>query len=325
METQPTSRKQRYPRYKRADEPLAPHLDHPGANYRPILEALYDFRYLTTEHLKAHLNSPNKGVYQPLNRLYHGGLVERRYLFDRPTGIGSPQTIHTLSVEGARALFADEYRAAVGSLVRKRLERSWTTLAHHLAISEFQLLLNLGSRQVGGILIDRFASDKEDLRTRLRLRIPERPPRPAVRVTRWPDAFFVLVTPHGAYHYLAEIDRDDEDRPRKRSRVEERFFVYAKAIYEGRDVLARQLGIPGNASVQVLFVAPTAARRDQLIEIAAAMRSPGHPSRIGSPNFWFLAAEDYAREGLAESGLALVRDPVLRGLNGKPAGLLPPA
>ena len=74
----------------------------------PLMAALYpdmDFsEYNFTRHLLSALFETAQGLKRPLAALYHHAYVERRYVFTGPNGIGSPQTIHVITVKGLQAL-----------------------------------------------------------------------------------------------------------------------------------------------------------------------------------------------------------------------------
>ena len=326
-EMTPNRKKQEYPRYKRTDAPPQVALKHNRATYPAYLTALHEYRYLTTRHFQA-ITEKEKQVYEPLNRLYHAGYVERRYLTDRPIFSGSPQTIHVLTVAGLKALMADQMSADDRAVVQRRLDRSWHALEHELAVSNFQVLLHAGARDSGQARLRRFDADKEEPGLELRTTLASSDGKTRTSVSRWADAYFEIATNWGLFNYLLEIDLDRLAHPRKRARLIDRFRAYAQILKEERGQLADQLGIrkvPNDKrtalvvpAIQVLFVARTAAQRDGLITIANEQRP-----HIGRPNFWFLAIEDYEDMNPITAARRLFTEPLLRGLNNSPAHLVP--
>lgn len=319
-------KKQQFPRYRRAGAAPRVAIDHNRATYPAYLSALHEYRYLTTRHVQA-LTGKDKQVYEPLNRLYHAGYVERRYLTDRPIFSGSPQTIHVLTVAGLKALLADQMSADDRAVVQRRLERSWHALEHELAVSAFQVLLHVGARDLGKARLRRFDADKEEPGLELRTTLTDRDGTKRTGA-RWADAYFEVATNWGLFNYLLEIDLDRLAHPRKRARLVERFRVYARILKEERADLAERLGIRKVSNdkrtalvvpaIQVLFVTRTKEQRDGLIAVANGLRAD-----IGRPNFWFLAMEDYDDEDPAAAARGLFTEPLLCGLNNSPAHLLP--
>lgn len=240
-----------------------------------ILKAVLRYRYITAEGLIALFGKP-RAVYRRLTALYHGGLLQRLFIFDKPQGYGSPKAIYLLDRDGAREVLGDDYgeeRVKVGR--RARVGRHH--LKHSLAISTFQLVLELALEGREDIALDYFSPDMEDRDLAVKVRIGGQ------RVTIWPDASFTLITPKAAYTYFVEVDQAE----RKRSRIAQRFLGYWEYVKGDRELLKKTRGVSG---AFVLFIAPTTQRRNQLIEIATSVSQIRE--NLKTRTFWFVSETD---------------------------------
>jgi hypothetical protein len=219
---------------------------------REILESLWKYRYLTIEALTALVGS-RRAMYRRMAKLFHNGYVTKRFLFETPVGVGSPEDVYLLDREGARALQLDnEGRRKV----ENRLTSGRRHLKHSLALSRFQVVLDLAIAARKGVVLDMFTPDMEDRATAVKVTVGDE------KMTVWPDATFRLLTEKLAYTYLVEIDQAE----RKRSRLEQRFKAYWTFVRRERALLKKTRGATG---AFVLFVGPSDGQTAHLQRVAA--------------------------------------------------------
>ncbi len=335
--------KQQRPRYRRADPDHLPprvNFDDPRGRHRALLEAIHLYRYPTTELLSA-LFETVQGLKRPLAALYHHAFVERRYVFTGPNGIGSPQTIHVITVKGLQALehvardgeprpwadLAEPTRKTLRDRARSAAALGTRHLAHSIEVATMEYHVREG--------LSRFLREAPDARyPRLVSFTPERrrnwsmsatipvyrslerrPRSPLRRVasktrkhTVNPDAEFTIelkdeqtVT---SSTYKLEVDRAEKRRLRLLNRAYT-YYVHARRQRAPRDSVCYQL-----------TVAPDAKRVKDLIKIALKV------SGVTRRSIFFLFL-DASRLDL-QYPERLYSDPICTGLNGKPAFLLPP-
>ena len=287
---------------------------------RDIAAAVQRYRYITTEGL-LRLFAPGgrgeKALRRRLALLFHHGLVTRRFLhpLERPLGLGSSKAIYLLDTAGAKLLFGEAWRSGgEGKKIDRRKEFGYRHLKHSLAISEFQLALDLALRESTEVRAERFVPDMEEAGMKVSVQIPgfrlkdnkaeeggERE-----KITLWPDASFSILGKGKRFFYFLEVDQAD----RKTERLFKRFLAYWQYVVEEREMLRKKRGVSG---AFVLFVAPNEQRQITLIEIANRVPQ----IRRKRPGFWFLNQEELS---LADPG-RLLREPVALGLDGKPGFL----
>jgi hypothetical protein len=297
------------------------------------------YRYPTTELLNA-LFETAQGLKRPLAHLYHHAYVERRYIFTGPKGIGSPQTIHVITVKGLQALehipgngesrpwaaLAETTRKTFRDRARRSAALGTRHLAHSIEVTNFEYYLREGLR--------RFLGDEPDARyPRLVSFTPERrsnwsisatipvyrslerkPRSPLRRVKRKtkrhtvnPDAEFTIELKDDqtvtSSTYKLEVDRAEK----RRLRLLNRAYTYY--------VYARRQRAPRTSVFYQLTVAPDAKRVEELIKIALEVSGTRR-------NIFFLFLDASTLD--LQHPERLYSDPLCTGLNGKPAFLLPP-
>jgi len=260
-----SSKTKRLSRY-RQERDRAPAMILTGRD-REVLVALWNYRFLTIEALTGLFGS-RRSLYRRMARLFHNGYVTKRFLFEKPIGIGSPQDIFLLDREGARALELD---AQMRRKVENRLGVARRHIKHSLALSRFQVVLDLAIEGSKGLALDFFSPDMEDRATAVRVAVGDE------EVTVWPDATFRVLTEDLAYTYLVEIDQAE----RKRSRLEQRFKAYWTFVRRERELLKKTRGATG---AFVIFVGPNEGQTAHLRRVA--VEDTGIPA--GNPSFLFL-------------------------------------
>jgi hypothetical protein len=285
-----------------------------------IIEAVRRFRYISTQGLLK-LFAPDgrgeKALRRRLAILFHNQYLTRRYLhpMERPIGIGSSKAIYILDEKAAVYLWGDGWKGSKeGKKLIRRKSFGYRHLKHSLAISEFQLVLHLAISSRPDASLESFTPDMEDADMKVEVRIPRYRVRSGEveklggleKVTVWPDASFSIVASKKRYFYFLEVDQAD----RKRERIFKRFLAYWRYVVGDRCKLRKKRGVSG---AFVVFVAPSAKRRDVLIEIANQVPEV----RKKRPGFWFIDQSEVS----LDCPTRLLKDPVAYGLDGKPGFL----
>lgn len=263
---------------------------------RDILESLWKYRFLTIEALTALFGS-RRAMYRRMAKLFHNGYVTKRFLFEGPIDAGSPQDIYLLDREGGRELGLDR---EMRRTVENRLATGRHHLRHSLALSRFQLILDLAISGAKGVALDIFTPDMEDRSTAVKVTVGDE------KLTVWPDATFRLLTRRLAYTYLVEIDQAE----RKRSRLEQRFKAYWTFVRRERRLLKQTRGATG---AFVVFVSPTGTQMAHLQRVSAE----GTKIPPGNPTFLFLNEQEISFEepqSLITGRICQLADGTLRSL-----------
>ena len=282
---------------------------------REILEAIFRYRYITARGLIARFGRP-RAIYRRLTALYHGGYVQRLFLFERPQGYGSPEAIYVIDKPGAREVTGGQFERH-RTKIERRAKIGRHHLKHALGLSEFQLCLDLAAEQQEGVAVERFIADREDKKMVFAVSVPryrvsrKGPERKGgtERLTLWPDAEFTIASETGRSYYFLESDFAD----RKPERLFKRFLAYWQYTVRDRAQLFHDRGVNG---ALVLFITSGERQQETLIKIAEQVPE----IRRNRPGFWFLNREDLSFEHPAR----LIAQPIVKGLDGHPGFLTKP-
>jgi hypothetical protein len=273
---------------------------------KEIVKALLRYRYLTIDGLVALFGS-RKGMQRRMRLLFHHGYVYRRYVVDKMTALPAAKAIYVLDNEGAKLALGDrEYERDLALKVSRRKGRTGARwLEHALAVSTFQLALDLAIRDEKKLAVGSFQADKEHKSSAVHVGVA------GEEVTIWPDATFKLIDGARArsYTYLLEIDRADRSVKRLARRFEG-YWQYVRGRH--RPLLRKTLGVSG---AFVVFVAPDQRRCDRLRDIALDLDG----RRGGNPAFMFLNQHAVSLERPER----LLKRPVFQRTDGVERFLLP--
>ena len=156
-----------------------------------LLQALSDYRYLTTTQLRDMFFSKGPFIYRRLKKLADYGLLTR---IQREIIGSSSEFVHALSPDGAHHL--SHHLGLPTSTFTIHRKASRNLLEHELALNVFRLAFE----QAVGLHND-LNIEKWD--TKFRIRLPN-------HTTLIPDAHVVLTTPRGKTHFFVELDRFTE-------------------------------------------------------------------------------------------------------------------
>lgn len=144
------------------------------ASRRRILELLHQYRYLTPRLLTLAYSWGNGAmrhgqshIRHELGQLCREGLVARHHDLRRRTGDGSQELIYVLTTNGAKAILDPTSYSSVRHLIYRRSDRQRGNYRHHLALSELQLVLELGGSPWR---VETFKTDEH--RSQFRLGLP---------------------------------------------------------------------------------------------------------------------------------------------------------
>ena len=264
-----------------------------------ILEKVYHYRYLEARHIRALIGGSDQQITRRLQGLFHNkylGRYSRRERMRLELAPGAPLMAYGLELKGARALERNYERVedAGGSIPvsvvwRKDYTRrkEWF-LEHHLMVSNFRCVVEIGLRETPGTELVTWDQSK---RTWFRVTIPGKRRR-FLRVA--PDAYFALRTDNQVRHYFLEADRSTEEHRRLR----DKFVGYWWHLQD--PCFAEPRG--GRPQVNVLFVTTGQRRMEAMIETLRRMQKPNRAEHGGKGLFRFCCELSY---NLDEGGSVL--------------------
>lgn len=364
MTKAPQQRRSRLqPAKPKATGPLSPRSRH-----LEILEAALRYRFLGFDDIGEILGTTSSHR-RIVTELFHAGLLQRHWAWtpDTRQGRGTPAALHVLTPKGLR-VWADAHGLDLTQPpfphVLKRVqartkpkEGEGVYTEHAWAISRFQRSLER-SAEVAGLTVRTFIADREYGAPEFTIPVPDiiqnpdasdRDRKPyTVRPHDYkfgiqPDATYVLRNP------AIPVPRDwpeDQPRPdercyvvevdnarRKATRYLRRALGYLRLVTteEGQEAIRQDLGY---TTVDLVFVSPTRARRDQLWQLT--LHTPGIKRDVlENTIFWFVALSDLleerevgqaAKRTVTVSGNRLFdrQDPIAVKLDGTPSPLAMP-
>lgn len=116
-----------------------------------ILRHVYKHRFLTSRHIAALVSGSEQGVLRRLQKLFHGGYLDRPACQLRPWKIGTEPLVYGLGRKGANALSwaygIDRFRA---DWTRNNRQAKNFYLYHTLMVAHFMVCLEIACRRIAG-------------------------------------------------------------------------------------------------------------------------------------------------------------------------------
>jgi hypothetical protein len=234
-----------------------------------IIQAVYEYRVLTTQQLQTLFFPSLHQAYARLSLLYHHGFLERSFLGVQADKMNTP-TLYLLDKRGAELLQAE----LGGDIAWSRSEKNVTAtfLEHTLAINTVRVALAKACEQPGFALVqwkgeNEIKADYDYVTIRGDLgRIQS--------VSVIPDSYFAIETPKGKAHFLLELDRGTMTTSRFKTKIRAYRVYYESGAYQRRYE---------TRSLRVLTVTTSAARVANLRRVTEEAE--------GKQRFWFTTLE----------------------------------
>lgn len=219
---------------------------------RRVMELVHKYRYITPRLLAVAYGHDRGGrglsqVRHELGALWRHGYVLRHFWTQGPLGYGSPELIYAITPKGAREILEREAYAGVRHLIYRRASERRANFQHHLALTELELVLELGARdwRVAG-----YSSDER--RARVQLKLAGKP------YGLQPDAWVLAEFPDGQRALLL-VEMDIARR--ENARLDQRFLAYGTLLTTRLDDLKKRYDV-NNAIV--VFVEPSAGEVERV-------------------------------------------------------------
>jgi len=253
-----------------------------------IVRAVYDYRLLTTDHLKALFFTSYVQAYNRLSALYHHGFLDRRFLAEY-TDIYNTPIVHVLDEKGAD-LIRRYPREGVEKdhLIewRKDLKKAGIQfLEHRLAINTVRVAMMKACQQNPSFSILKWVneSDMKDDYDRVTIRTETGR---LESVSLIPDSYFVLQTPRGVAHFFLEQDMGTMSNKRFKQKIVAYQAYYLGGMYEKRY---------NTKSLRVLTVTTSPIRLSNLMRVTE--------EGGGKQRFWFTTLNDITPENMLLSSI----------------------
>jgi len=299
-------------RLKRKDKRKIPRIRLGDRDYE-ILRILYEYKFVDSqmliELLGDHCRPPNER-----GRHYKGEIVKRfRKLFDhgyvkRPVTqpletyqiahgtephrkshyAGSDPIVYSLGDKGLLALgdYLGEDLSSFISLFKNDRYRSLQFIKHTLMRNRFRACLELAIEQKPNIQLVLWKGTQMELSDSVFLEVEtregarEKKPFPLI-----PDDFFTLQVGGKRKHFIVEAERSKKNNARTKLKMR----LYYEYGLGQRKLAEKTYGIHPNEGLQVLYLAPSWERRNNLRDIAIKADPKGN----GSSLFLFASETDY--------------------------------
>lgn len=235
-----------------------------------IVQAVYECRVLTTQHLQTLFFPSAHTAYARLSALYHHGLLERKFLGLYADKMNTP-ILYILDKRGAELLRAERGIEVVWTRDSRLL--TTTFLEHTLAINTVRVAVMKACQTTAGISLLTWQGENDLKADYDRVNIRSESGR-LVNVSVIPDSYFALQTPHGAAHFFLELDRGTMTTKRFKTKI-----VAYQTYYAGGGYVRRF----GARSLRVLTVTTSAIRAENLRLVAEQAG--------GKQRYWFTALE----------------------------------
>lgn len=286
----------RLPKFKRRPRAFGQFV--PTDRDMAILNALDDFRHLTSRHLQLLVNRDRsrKGIDRMIARrlqgLFHHKFISRTapesrirfeggskpfvYSLDRPGAEAICDWLKQIGIEERPERFRQKLAVNFEDL-RWRLDQRYRTigkLLHELGISDLRVALELATssghsfenwnqdRDLGG----EYYSDAGKKKSK----------------TIRPDAYFTL----NGQSYFLEYDRATEESEYILKKYRAYWLWFQEPLF--------QEAFPNSRTSRVLFVTTTSARRDKMMALLKEMRRPTPQAKFGGRSMYLFALDtDY--------------------------------
>lgn len=240
-----------------------------------ILQAVGEYRVLTTQQLKMLFFPSLHQAYARLALLYQHGYLERKFLGVYADKMNTP-ILYLLDKRGAETLAAQ--RGIEAGWSKSGTQVSTQFLEHTLAINMVRIAITKACDQQPGFALLEWRGENELKAAYDRVSIPTASGR-LKAVSLIPDSYFILNTPQGRAHFCLELDRGTMTTKRFATKV----LAY-QAYYQGGGYQRRY----GTKSLRVLTVTLSSARLENL------RRATEQAS--GKQRFWFAILDQLTPE-----------------------------
>lgn len=262
-----TARRERLPRYRRAESPPPMHLT---ARDEELVRWIYELRFATQEQLAALLFTPStrSSCKRRLTLLYHNGYLDRR-LIPLRSRFGANRAAYCLDRRGAE-LLAFHDGTPIDWRPRDN-DRELYFLEHTLSSNEVRICATLAAREQGYVLT--WVGERA-LKSRAMRDFVRDPKHPDRQLAVIPDGYFQLATDATPLGFALELDRGTVS--------EKPFKAKVRALGEWKVTGAYKRRFDTD-SLRVLFVvAPNDRDPNRLARIRAWTEAEG-----GQSLFWF--------------------------------------
>jgi hypothetical protein len=240
-----------------------------------ILQAVYAYRVLTTQHLKTLFFTSLRQTYGRLSLLYHHGFLDRQFLGVHADKMNTP-ILYVLDRRGAECLQAHLGLEVTWSKRDKTLTP--TFLEHTLAINSVRVAIACACQQQPGFQLTTWLGEN-DLKADYDY-VPIRRENGRLKsVSVIPDSYFALETPRGTAHFFLELDRGTMTTQRFKTKILAYQAYYASGAYQRRYQ---------TKSLRVLTVTISAARAASLRRVTEAAD--------GKQRYWFTTLDQLTPE-----------------------------
>lgn len=194
-----------------------------------VIRAVYEYRVLTTQHLRTLFFPSNHQAYARLSSLYHHGFLDRKFLGVYADKMNTP-IMYVLDKRGAELLQSEQGIEVNWSKDLKNLTLQF--LEHTLAINTVRVAVAKAAEDQGyAVLVWRgeneIKADYDYVTIRGQSgRIQS--------VSVIPDSYFVLATPKGKAHFFLELDRGTMTTQRFKTKILAYQVYYGSGAYQRR-------------------------------------------------------------------------------------------
>ena len=273
-------RRGRLPKFKRAKPSWRPPLSLDDRDIE-LMDAIQDFRLLSTPQLFRLFQGSRDTLYQQLQLLFHHGYV------DRIPGSPNVPMVYALAARGRQALINAGHLNGPVSPGRRNAGIQARYVAHQAMIADFRITLILAARSSPAVRLLRFEREGEPIQDSVTVERDGRRQRLPVN----PDGFFGLQFPdlpegRNKAFFFVEADRSTMIR----ERFVQKLVGYWAWFCQGGHT--RKLGIK---SFRVLTVTKSDERAAGLTDAARGCRE----IRDGLAHFWFASESRFTSSGPA--------------------------
>lgn len=236
-----------------------------------IIKAVYEYRFLNSELIKALFKGSERGILLRLQKLFHHGYL------DRLKGLVSHPIVYALGDRGAD-LLSESSGLDRGQIIwrKKNQEVKEYYLGHTLQIANFRATLTLALKDKPKTKIISWLPERE---IKDEVMIKEGYYR-KIRAPLIPDAFLTIEDKEDLLNFFLECDRS--------TMTQERFLNKMKAYwyYWKENQHKKKLEID---SFRVLTITKSQERKENLRELT----KQADDRKNGSEMFWFTSEENY--------------------------------
>lgn len=241
-----------------------------------IIQAVYEYRVLTTQQLKALFFPSLHQAYFRLGALYQHGFLDRRFVGAAIDKNNTP-IMYVLDKRGAELLQA-ERGFDIQWTHREYKQVGLPFLEHTLAINTVRVAVVKACEQQAGFTLLQWRSEG-DLKDDYDHVTIHSEKGKSVSVSVIPDSYFVLDSPRGTAHFFLELDRGTMTTKRFKQKVLAYQAYYQNGAYQRRY---------NTKSLRVLTVATSLVRAQNLHKMTEEAQ--------GKQRFWFTTLEQITVE-----------------------------